>query len=59
MYRGPEPPVGPAHRYRLVVYLLDANLHLEAGLFSNTVLDTIKGHIIGEGEIATTYQRTP
>ena len=59
MYRGPEPRVGQLHHYRFVVYALDAKLVLQRGLFANSVLDAIKGHIIGEGEIAATYQRTP
>jgi hypothetical protein len=58
-YRGPEPLVGERHHYRFVVYALDAALALKPGLLANAVLDAIKPHIIGQGEIAATYQRTP
>jgi Raf kinase inhibitor-like YbhB/YbcL family protein len=56
-YRGPQPYPGQVNRFRLAVYALDADLNLKEGLFANFVLDQIKGHVIGEGEMLTTYQR--
>jgi Raf kinase inhibitor-like YbhB/YbcL family protein len=58
-YRGPEPPLGELHHYRFIVYALDTKLALRQGLFANAVLDAMTPHIIGEGEIAATYQRMP
>ncbi len=57
-YRGPEPPPGPAHRYRFVVYALKSTLKLKPSMFANTVLAAIQPHIIGEGELRATYTRT-
>ena len=58
-YRGPQPPVGELHHYRFTVYALDEELVWQPGLFANHVLDAIRPHVVGEGEIAATYQRTP
>src|SRR5205814_787082 len=56
-YRGPQPPPGELHHYRFLVYALDADLDLKRGMFANAVFDAVQSHIIGEGEIATTYER--
>ncbi len=59
-YRGPQPLVGEgAHRYRFVIYAIDTELSLPPNVFANAVLSVIGTHIIGEGEIAATYERNP
>jgi Raf kinase inhibitor-like YbhB/YbcL family protein len=57
MYRGPAPPAGKPHRYHFVVYALDAALDLKPNLTRPELLDAIKGHIIGQGEIVPIYER--
>jgi Raf kinase inhibitor-like YbhB/YbcL family protein len=57
IYRGPAPPPGKVHHYHFVVYALDANLDLKAGLNRVELLDAIKGHVIGQGELVATYER--
>ncbi len=56
-YRGPAPPPGNAHHYRFVIYALDLPPSLEAGLTRAELLDAIKGHVLGQGELVATYQR--
>jgi Raf kinase inhibitor-like YbhB/YbcL family protein len=56
-YRGPAPPAGPAHQYNFVVYALDAELDLPAGLNRAGLLEAIEGHVIGKGEVVPFYQR--
>ena len=58
IYRGPAPPPGKVHHYHFVVYALDASLNLNAGLTRVELLDAIKGHVIGQGELVATYERT-
>ena len=57
IYRGPAPPPGKPHHYRFVVFALDANLNLKPGLNRAELLEAIKGHIIGQGELVPTYER--
>ena len=59
IYRGPAPPPGKVHHYHFVVYALDANLDLKADLNRVELLDAIKGHVIGQGELVATYERKP
>ncbi len=59
IYRGPAPPPGKPHHYHFVVYALDANLGLEPGLTRAELLDAIKGHVIGQGELVALYERKP
>jgi Raf kinase inhibitor-like YbhB/YbcL family protein len=56
-YNGPAPPPGSPHHYHFTVYALDAPLAVRAGLDKNALLDAMKGHIIGQGELIGTYQR--
>jgi Raf kinase inhibitor-like YbhB/YbcL family protein len=58
IYRGPAPPPGKVHHYHFVVYAVDANLGLDAGLTRAELLDKLKGHVIGQGELVATYERT-
>jgi hypothetical protein len=57
-YRGPAPPPGRPHHYHFVVYALDG-ADLKPGLTRAELLDTIKGHIVGRGELVATYERKP
>lgn len=57
IYRGPAPPPGKVHNYHFTVYALDAALDLQPGLTKPQLLDAMKGHIIGQGELVATYER--
>ena len=59
IYRGPAPPPGKPHHYHFVVYALDANLDLKPGLVRAELLEAIKGHVIGQGELVAIYERKP
>jgi hypothetical protein len=61
IYRGPAPPAGKPHHYHFVVYALDAPLATNAGqppMTRGELLDAIKGHVIGQGELVALYERT-
>jgi hypothetical protein len=57
IYRGPAPPPGKPHHYHFVVYALDADLGLKPGLTRAELLAAIDGHVIGQGEIVSIYER--
>lgn len=57
IYRGPAPPAGKPHDYHFVVYALDTDLRLKPGLTRAELLDAIKGHVVGQGEIVPFYER--
>jgi Raf kinase inhibitor-like YbhB/YbcL family protein len=57
IYRGPAPPPGKVHHYHFDVYALDASLDLKPGLNRVELLDAIKGHVIGQGELVAVYER--
>ena len=57
IYRGPAPPPGKLHHYHFVVYALDAKLDLKPGLNRAELLEAIKGHVIGQGELVAIYER--
>ena len=59
IYRGPAPPPGKVHHYHFVVFALDANLDLKPGLTRDELLEAVKGHIAGQGELVSTYERKP
>ena len=60
IYRGPAPPKpGRVHEYHFIVYALDAPLDLPAGATKAQLLEAMKGHIIGQGEMVGTYERKP
>jgi Raf kinase inhibitor-like YbhB/YbcL family protein len=61
LYRGPAPPAGKPHHYHFVVYALDAPIAMKPGqvpLTRGELLDAIKGHVIGQGELVALYERT-
>jgi Raf kinase inhibitor-like YbhB/YbcL family protein len=60
IYRGPAPPAGKPHHYHFVVYALDTAIAIKPGqppLTRAELLDAIKGHVIGQGELVATYER--
>jgi hypothetical protein len=57
IYRGPAPPPGKPHHYHFVVFALDAKLNLTPGLTRAELLDAIKGHVVGQGELVAIYER--
>ena len=58
-YRGPAPPVGSVHHYHFSVFALDAELDLPPGLDRSELLEAIEGHVIGQGDMVTLYERQP
>lgn len=59
IYRGPAPPPGKPHHYHFKVYAIDAVLDLRPGLTKAELLDAIKSHVVGEGELVAVYERKP
>ena len=59
IYRGPAPPPGKPHHYHFKVYAIDAVLDLAPGLTKSELLEAIKGHVVGEGELVVVYERKP
>ena len=59
IYRGPAPPPGKPHHYHFTVYAIDAVLDLNPGLTKAELLEAIKGHVVGEGELVAIYERKP
>jgi Raf kinase inhibitor-like YbhB/YbcL family protein len=60
LYRGPAPPPGKPHHYHFVVYALDVPVAVKAGqppLTRSELLEAMKGHIIGQGELVALYER--
>jgi Raf kinase inhibitor-like YbhB/YbcL family protein len=59
-YFGMNPPVGdPPHHYHVQVFAVDAMLDLKPGAGRKEVLDALKGHIVGFGELVGTFERKP
>jgi Raf kinase inhibitor-like YbhB/YbcL family protein len=61
LYRGPAPPAGKPHHYHFVVYALDAPIVTKPGqvpLTRGELLEAMKGHVIGQGELVALYERT-
>lgn len=57
-YGGPAPPPGHGvHHYHFRLYALDTTLDLGPRLTKEALLEKMKGHIIGRGELIGTYQR--
>jgi len=56
-YDGPCPPPGKPHRYLFSLYALSKQLDLVAGSSKYQVLDSIKGHILAQGQLSGIYQR--
>jgi Raf kinase inhibitor-like YbhB/YbcL family protein len=57
-YRGPMPPPGHGiHHYYFKLYALEAKLVVSPGVDKTGLLEEIKGHVVGEGQLMGTYQR--
>lgn len=57
-YDGPAPPPGHGvHHYHLKVYALDRTLDLDPGATKADLLQAMKGHVLGKGELIGTYSR--
>ena len=56
---GPTPPPGHgAHRYHFQLFALDRRLDVRAPVDRARLLRTMRGHIIGFGEVVGTYEKT-
>ena len=58
-YGGPCAPHGRGvHRYYFKVYTLDTKVVLNAEATKSDLLSAMKGHILAEGQLMGTYERT-
>lgn len=57
-YGGPCPPQGETHRYFFKVFALDKKLDQEDGADRETLLQSIEGRVIDQGEYMGTYKRS-
>jgi Raf kinase inhibitor-like YbhB/YbcL family protein len=58
IWRGPAPPKpGVTHRYHFIVYALDTELAATPGMNKPQLLEAMKGHVIGQGQLVATYTR--
>lgn len=56
-YGGPCPPSGKPHRYFFRLYALDTKLDLKAGAGRSELEHAIKGHVLSQTELMSTYRR--
>lgn len=56
-YRGPKALPEKGHRYRFVLYALDARLGLQPGLDKASLMVLIRDHVIGEAQLIVTYPK--
>lgn len=56
-YGGPCPPPGKPHRYYFKLYALDVSLDLKPRATKAQVLEAIKGHVLGEGQLMGRFGR--
>lgn len=52
---GPSPPGGETHRYRFMIYALDADLDLKPGLTRGDVEKAIDGYVVAMDELVGSY----
>jgi Raf kinase inhibitor-like YbhB/YbcL family protein len=58
-YYGPKPPAdGTTHHYHFQVFALNKKLNLPSGYNRQALLDAMRGHVIGKGEVVGTFKRT-
>lgn len=57
IYRGPAPPPGKVHNYHFTVFALDV-ADLPAGLNKAQLVEAMAGHIVAQGQLVATYERT-
>ena len=56
-YGAPCPPKGSTHRYFFKLYALDKPLNLDSGATKDDVEQSMKGHILVQGELMGKYGR--
>jgi Raf kinase inhibitor-like YbhB/YbcL family protein len=56
-YDGPCPPKGAPHHYHFKLFALDKPLGIAPGASRDQIMDAMKGHELGHGEIIGTYAR--
>src|SRR5262249_23574451 len=56
-YQGPAPPPGKPHRYFFKLYALDKLLDVQPGATTHQLLASMKGHVLGQGQLLGTYAR--
>jgi len=56
-YGGPCPPKGKPHHYHFILFALDKSLGLPPGASRDQVVDAMRGHELGRGEVVGTYAR--
>ncbi len=54
-YEGPCPPEGQEHRYVVSIYALDTTVGLDSKTTRDQFLDTVDGHLLGEGRLVLAY----
>ncbi|HZS39440.1 MAG TPA: YbhB/YbcL family Raf kinase inhibitor-like protein [Polyangia bacterium] len=55
---GPEPPRGHGvHHYHFQLFAVDQPLDLQAPVDRDQLLEKMKGHVIGSGELVGTYEK--
>jgi Raf kinase inhibitor-like YbhB/YbcL family protein len=58
-YAGPKPPVGHgAHHYHFQVFALDRELNFFGPPDRNAMVDAMRGHVLAQGEVVGTYERS-
>ena len=55
-YDGPCPPSG-THRYFFKLYALDSTVSLSPGATKEQLLNSMKGHILAQGELMGTFSK--
>jgi len=57
-YGGPAPPPGHGtHHYHFHLYALDKPLEVQPGLDNKSLIASLTGHILDEGDLVGTYRR--
>lgn len=56
-YGGPNPPLGPAHRYIFKLYALDSFLSLPDDVEKDTLVRAMEGHILDEAQLTGKFAR--
>lgn len=55
-YFGPRPPAGTGtHRYNFQIFALDTMLEVEPGADRDTLLQAMRGHVLGAGRLVGTH----
>jgi len=58
-YNGPMPPRGHGvHHYHFRLYALDESLLRGPGLTKDQLVEAMRGHVLAEGELVGTYERS-